>query len=179
MGAVCWFLAAGGALVTLAATDAVAESRLPTWWFGIAWGLLAIGLTAFVLSFFGTAKLTHEDELLQRIVALLERSTDQRLSTEQLAHDSGASQREVRQAVAALEGQGRVRLQGQEVTIRVEPAAGHDQVDRIWIRQQLGNVTDVVPGQTYRVEVLYSLTGKPRGGTCHVSVGDVFERSRT
>ena len=46
--------------------------------------------------------------------------------------------------------------------------------DGIVVGQGLGNATDVVPGQTYRIEVIYSLSGSPRSGTCHVHVGDAF-----
>jgi hypothetical protein len=56
----------------------------------------------------------------------------------------------------------------------VEFVGDYTDEDGVSIGQGLGNVTDVVPGQTYRTEVIYSLTGSARGGTCHVRVGDVF-----
>jgi hypothetical protein len=46
--------------------------------------------------------------------------------------------------------------------------------DGVVIGQGIGNATDVAPGQTYRIEVLYSLTGRAQGGTCQVRVGDVI-----
>ena len=45
--------------------------------------------------------------------------------------------------------------------------------DGVVIGQGIGNATDVTPGQKYRIEVIYSLTGRGRGGTCHVGIGDV------
>jgi hypothetical protein len=121
------FLAAGGALVTLAATDAATESPFPAWWFIVSWVLLAIGAVGFIASFFGTEKPTRSEELLERIVLLLEQSAPEKLTTEELAQGSGASRGDVTQAVAALRGQGRVAWQGQEVSLLVTPANEQEQ----------------------------------------------------
>jgi hypothetical protein len=42
------------------------------------------------------------------------------------------------------------------------------------IGQGVGNVANVVPGETYRTTVIYSLTGKGTGGECGVVVDSVM-----